>query len=56
MEANILTTLKFQLAVPTIKTFLKRYLKAAEADDITMDLANVYLKYIKKLVNILVVS
>lgn len=32
MEADILTTLDYKLTVPTIHTFLCRYLKAAHAD------------------------
>lgn len=32
MEAEILTTLDFKFTVPTIHTFLCRYLKAAHAD------------------------
>jgi cyclin B len=32
MEADILTTLDFKFTVPTIHTFLCRYLKAAHAD------------------------
>jgi hypothetical protein len=32
MEAEILTTLDFKITVPTVHTFLCRYLKAAHAD------------------------
>eukprot|EP00879_Flechtneria_rotunda_P016000 GHRR01016733.1.p1 GENE.GHRR01016733.1~~GHRR01016733.1.p1 ORF type:complete len:285 (+),score=90.51 GHRR01016733.1:484-1338(+) len=33
MEAKVLATLSFQLAVPTAKTFQRRYLQAAAADE-----------------------
>ena len=41
MEEIVLATLKFHLAAPTIKTFLRRYLKAASATSEVTSLANV---------------
>jgi len=40
MEETVLATLKFHLCAPTIKTFLRRYLKAASASSEVTSLAN----------------
>lgn len=43
MEELVLNVLKFSLCAPTIKTFLRRYLKAANADTTIAMLANVFI-------------
>ena len=42
MESTILTTLKFQLTVPTAYPFMQRLLLVAEADEQQRNLANFY--------------